>query len=176
MLFNLLLYEHKQEAYKQQSAGQPYGMNPEHGDEAASDTCANRKQEDYAEVVGCFIKYLPVVCSAVCAEGIHAASEISDTHGARIGVAVHLAEGLNLHCAGEGDYRIGYEVHALRHETYEKEQYNFKNQHKLSPMYAPCILVALADELGSGDTECKKYERDKIVYSGTDISLKEMLA
>ena len=114
MLFELLLNEHQQEAYKQQQAGDPYGTKSKECDEAAAKPGTECEQEDDTEVMGSLIQGFFVMGPAICTQGFHAATDVTDTHGTGKGKAVDLAECLNLHGAGKGNHGIGNQIKMIR--------------------------------------------------------------
>ena len=120
MLFYLFLDKHKKEAYKEQCARDPDGVKGKRADEAASQSGAYGEEEDYAEIVEGFVKKLFIPGQMVSTQGFHAASDIADTHGAGEGVAVDLAEGLDLHGAGKGYHGVGTKIKAFREKAYKK--------------------------------------------------------
>ena len=122
MLFQLFLDEHEKEADQEQHAGEPDRSGGKQGDQTAADACAEGKHENDAEVAEGLVQRLTVACLAVGTQGFHAASDISDAHGTREGVAVDLAERLHLHGAGEGYHCIGEDIHILGDDSDHKEQ------------------------------------------------------
>ena len=176
MLFELLLNEHQQEAYKQQQAGDPYGMQSPKCDEAAAKPGTECEQEDDTEIMGSLIQGFFVMGLAICTQGFHAAADITDTHGAGKGKAVDLAEGLDLHGTGKRNQSIGNQIELIRKETDQKQQQNFQNQNQLTPVNAFCPLILLTNQLGSSNSESKENNRDEIVQRGAEIAGKNMLA
>jgi hypothetical protein len=63
-----------------------------------------------------------------------AASEISDAHGARIGVAVYLAEGLDLQGTGKGDQHIGLEIPFRADKADKAEKQHLNKEYALPPV------------------------------------------
>ena len=84
----------------------------ERGD--AADTRAQREQQHYAEIRQRLAEDLLIPRMEVGAQRLRAAAHIADAHGAGVGVAPHLAEGLHLHGAHEGHHGVGGGVQRFR--------------------------------------------------------------
>lgn len=68
------------------------------------------------------------------AKGLHAAAQVADAHGTGKGVAVHLAESLYLHGAGEGNNGVGQQVLRLRQKAHREQQQHLAQHHQLPPV------------------------------------------
>ena len=121
-LLDVLFQEHQAEADEEQQAGKPDGPAAHGGQCKAAKAGTQREQEDDGEVVKRLAEGFGAAAHQPCAEGIHAAAQIADAHGAGEGIAVHLAEGLYLHGAGEGDEGVGQQIQLLRQKAHDEEQ------------------------------------------------------
>ena len=173
-LLDVLLEEHEAEAHAQQQAGQPDGPAC-HGEQGhAADACAQREQEDDGKVVHRLAEGLGVAAHQPRTERVHAAAQVADAHGAGEGVAVHLAEGLHLHRAGEGDDGIGQQVQLLRQKAHDEEQQDLEQHHQLTPVEPLHLLQLEADELGSEDAQRKGAQGDQIPQGFAPLARKGM--
>ena len=107
---------------------------------------------------------------------VHAAAQIADAHGAGKGVAVHLAERLHLHGAGEGYQRIGGHIPFGREKAHRKQHGNLGQQYQLPPVHALGLPPAQADALRRRYAQRKGKHWHKIVAEPRQIALKQALA
>ena len=132
-----LRYQHQNKSGQQKQTGYPDCAQSQNQDETAAHSGAKRKEKDNAEIVQCFGKILPVVRDAAGAEGFHAAADISDTHGAGKGIAVHFPESLHLHGAGKGYQGVCRKIQRLRKKSDKKQQKHLQHKDKLPPVQPP---------------------------------------
>ncbi len=123
-----------------------------------------------------FIDGLGVVGQPVGTQGLHAAAQVTDSHGAGKSVAVDLAECLYLHGAGEGNHGIRQEVPLVRQKAYQKQKKNLNDQNQLAPVNLSGFLIFLPNQLCNRNTEGEKQEGDKIVDYRTEIPVTDVLA
>ena len=69
-------------------------------------------------------------------ERLGAAAEVADAHRRGEGAAVQLAEGLDLHAAGERGQAVGHKVEVRAHRGHDQEQGCLDQQHVLAPVHA----------------------------------------
>ena len=176
MFLNFLFNKHQQKTDEKQPAGKPDGVHAHHGDKTASQTGAQSKKEDDAEVVHGFINGLWIVGQPVGTQRFHAASQIANAHGAGKGIAVDFTKCLYLHGAGEGNHGIRQEIPLIRQKTYQKQKKDLNDQDQLTPMDFSGFLIFLTNQFRSRNTEGKKQEGDEIVNHGTEIPVTDVLA
>ena len=58
----------------------------------------------------------------ICAKRLGAAAHVADAHGACVGVAAHLSEGLHLHGAHKGNDGVGESINRLRQKADGEKQ------------------------------------------------------
>ena len=109
-----------------------------------------------------------------CAEGIHAAAQIADAHGAGEGIAVHLAEGLYLHGAGEGNEGVGQQIQLLRQKAHDEEQQDLEQHHQLTPVEPLHPLELEADELGHKNAQCKGAKGHQVAQCLAPLARKQL--
>ena len=134
-LFNFL-NEHKQEAYQQQDTGCPDSSRSICNRKSAANTCTNGKQKYNGKITQCLMKQSWLSFTHIRGKSCGAASQISNAHGAGIGIAFHLSESLYLQCTGEGYHSGSQYVHIPRYEAYQEKQDNFYQKDSLAPMKA----------------------------------------
>ena len=101
LLFLCLFYKHHEKAYCQQSAGKPDRADGKNVCQQRAKPGAEREQADHAEIRQRLVEYFLIPRMEVGAQRLRSAAHIADAHGAGVGVAPHLAEGLHLHGAHE---------------------------------------------------------------------------
>ena len=109
-----------------------------------------------------------------CAEGVHAAAQIADAHGAGEGIAVHLAEGLYLHGAGEGNEGVGQQIQLLRQKAHDEEQQDLEQHHQLTPVEPLHPLELEADELGHKNAQRKGAQRHQVAQCLAPLARKQL--
>ena len=106
----LLVNEHDQEADGQQGAGHPDSPDGGCAGQQGSQTGTQGEQADDAEICQGIAQGLRLMGVEIGTQGLCAAAHVADAHGAGVGVATDLAEGLQLHGAGEGHQGVGHSV------------------------------------------------------------------
>ena len=91
-------------------------------------------------------------------------------------MAVHLAEGLHLHGAGEGDEGVGQQVEFLREKAHCKQQQNFRKNDDLPPMECLGVLQLDAGELGHQNAAGKGEKGDKIAQRRGPLAAEQAVA
>ncbi len=175
-LGQILADEHKAEADHQQRTGKPDGFCPEQGDALRADACTQGKNEDDGKVMQGLPQQLFIAGMPERDQRVHAAAQIADAHGAGKGVAVHLAERLHLHGAGEGYQRIGGHIPFGREKAHRKQHGNLGQQYQLPPVHALGLPPAQADALRRRYAQRKGKHWHKIVAEPRQIALKQALA
>ena len=117
----------------------------------------------------------PVVEPQPRHQGIHAAAQVADAHGAGKGIAVHLAESLYLHGAGKGDQGVGGQVEGVGKESHQEEQQDFHQQHQLPPVQAAVLFKEDADQFGGGHARGEGQHRHQVVEEAGPVPGEEGL-
>ena len=110
LLFLCLFNKHHKKAYCQQSAGKPDRADGKNVCQQRAKPGAEREQADHAEIRQRLVQDRDIARVEICAKRLGAAAHVADAHGAGVGVATDLAEGLQLHGAGEGHQGVGHSV------------------------------------------------------------------
>ena len=146
VLFQILTNEHQRKTDQQQPAGDPDGSAAEPDAALAANAGAQSKQQNDAKIAQHPVFGLGVAGAAPDTQGLHAAAQVADAHGAGKGVAVHLAERLHLHGAGKGDDGVGQQVLLLRQKAHKEQQQHLAQHHQLppvEPLHVPEVLLHL---------------------------------
>ena len=176
MPIHLLFDKHEQKADEQECAGSPDRAHAKAWNQPPADACANGKEEDYPEIMHGLHQNLFTAGPEIGAQRFHAASEISDAHGAGKRIAVHFTECLDLHGAGEGHYGVGNQIPGIREKSDREQEQDFNHQDQLSPVDALCLVVTLVNDLCCGNTQGEKGEGNQITNGRRKISVRNMLA
>ena len=88
----------------------------------AADTRAQREQQHQRRIRQRLVGVFPYPSYGVGAQRLRSAAHIANAHGAGVGVAPHLAEGLHLHGADKGHHGVGEGVGRLRQKAHRKQQ------------------------------------------------------
>ena len=94
-------HRHDQKADQKQSVADPDAGDAVGLGQNATKPGSDSKKEDDPEVVKTCPQGVFFFVAQICGKSSCAASEISDAHGGRVAVAMHLAERLYLHGAGK---------------------------------------------------------------------------
>ena len=108
------------------------------------------------------------------AESLHAAAQVADAHGTGKGVAVHLAEGLHLHGAGEGNNGVGQQILRLRQKAHRKQQQHLAQHHQLPPVQPLHCLKALPHFFRSQHPQRKGAQRHQIVQHLVPLTIHDI--
>ena len=112
----------------------------------------------------------------VDAQRLGAAAHVADAHGARVGVAAHLAEGLHLHRADERDERVCKGVDLLRQEADKKQQHDLGQNDELAPVHLFHALIAAVDAFRHKNARHKRDHRHKIAENTCPVACKKVCA
>ena len=175
-LLDVFFEEHQPEADGQQQAGEPDGLGPAEVQRHAAEGRTQREQEDDGKVVERFVLGGAVARHEPAAQGVHAAAQIADAHGAGKGVAVHLAEGLYLHCTGEGDEGVGHQIPFLREEAHHEEHQDLAQHHQLPPVEPLHLPEFLAQQLRRKNAQREEAERHQIAQHGFPVAFDQLHA
>ena len=152
--------EHNEKTDGQQAAGQPDRPRAPMEGGYAADTRAQREQQHHAEIRQRLVEYFLIPRMEVGAQRLRTAAHIADAHGAGVGVAPHLAEGLHLHGAHEGHHGIGGGVQRFRQEAHRRQQHDLRQNDELPPVYLLHPLEVPVDALRDVDTQQERQHGD----------------
>lgn len=88
------------------------------------------------------------ILGKVNAQRLRTTTHIADAHGACVGVAVHLTEGLHLHGADERNERVGSRIALLRQKSDEEQQHDLRQKNELLPMHSLHVFETPMNTLG----------------------------
>ena len=165
--------EHDKKAHRQQRAGEPDPADAEARREQCAEPRAGGEHADHAEVRQRLVQHLAVMRVEVDAQRLRAAAHVADAHGAGIGMAAHLAEGLYLHGADEGHNGVCGRIDRLRQKAHGEEKHNLREEDKLTPVDALHVLEAAVDAFGDEDPQHEREQRDEIVQAPVPVALEE---
>ena len=172
-LLNVLFQEHQAEADEEQQAGKPDGPAAHGGQCKAAEAGTQREQEDDGEVVKRLAEGFGAAAHQPCAEGIHAAAQIADAHGAGIGMAAHLVEGLHLHGADKGNQSVGQGLGHRRQKTNDKKQQDLAQQNDLPPVDPLIAFQPDVDALCKRRADQKGDDRYQVFDHGEPFTLEQ---
>jgi len=173
--FSLVLAdEHDKKADRQQRAGHPDPALGEILRQQRATARAQSKEADHAEIRQRLVQHLAVVRVKIGAQRVRAAAHIADAHGAGIRVSAHLAEGLHLHGADEGNERVGRCVEALRQKADEKQQHDLHQNDELAPVDLFHALIAPVHTLCHENARHKRQHRHKIARAERPFPFKQV--
>ena len=110
------------------------------------------------------------------AECFHTAAQVTNAHGAGKCIAVHLAEGLYLHGAGEGDEGVGQQIQLLRQKAHDEEHQDLEQHHQLTPVEPLHPLELEADELSHKNAPLARKQLDGHQHDVAGLGVGEDLA
>ena len=108
------------------------------------------------------------------AKGLHAAAQVTDTHGTGKGVAVHLAESLHLHGAGKRNDGVGQQVLRLRQKAHREQQQHLAQHHQLPPVQPLQCLKVLPQFFRSQHPQRKGTQRHQIVQHLVPLAIHDI--
>ena len=106
------------------------------------------------------MEYFLIPRMEVGAQRLRSAAHIANAHGAGVGVAPHLAEGLHLHGAHEGHHGVGGGVQRFRQEAHRRQQHDLRQNDELPPVYLLHPLEVPVDALRDVDTQQERQHGD----------------
>ena len=136
--------------------------------------CAHGKQADDAEVGQGFVQHLPVMCVKINAQGLGAAAHVADAHGAGIGVAPDLAEGLHLHGAYKGNQGVGQGVDALGQKSHRKQQDDLRQNDELPPVHLFHVLEMAVHAFRRENAQQERQHRDEVPGTVPPLPVKQI--
>ena len=132
------------------------------------------EDEDDAEIRPRGFERSAVMRMEVFAQRLGRAAEIADAHGAGVGVAPHLAEGLHLHGADERNERVGSRVALLRQKADEEQQHDLRQKNELPPVYPLHVLEMPMNTLSHENTQHEREHRHKIAPAVRPVTIEKI--
>ena len=142
----------------------------------AANARAQRKEQDDAEIAQHPIFRVRFVRFAPNAERLDTAAQVANAHRAGKRIAVHLAERLHLHRAGERHDGVRQQIAAFGQEADNQQQEHFSQHDQLPPVQALHGAEALAHSLRHQHTEGKRAQRDEVVQYHPPLPVHNMRA
>ena len=163
VFFDFFPDEHERKAYQQQPAGDPDGLSCQPRCAHASNTGTHREQQNDAKITHHPVLNFRFMGLAPDAECFHTAAQVTNAHGAGKCIAVHLAERLHLHCAGEGNDGVCQQVLLLWQKANNEQQKHFAQHHQLPPVKPLHVAKALPHLFCHQYAQRKSTQRNQIV-------------
>lgn len=171
-----LFNKHHEKAYCQQSAGKPDRADGKNVCQQRAKPGAEREQADHAEIRQRLVQDRDIARVEIRAQRLGAAAHVADAHGACVGVAAHLSEGLHLHGAHKGNDGVGESINRLRQKADGEKQDYLGQNYELPPVYTLHVFIMPVDALGNENTEHKGQHRNKISSAVRPFSVEEICA
>ena len=174
VFFDFFPNEHERKAYQQQPAGDPDGLSCQPRCAHASNTGTHREQQNDAKITHHPVLNFRFMGLAPDAECFHTAAQVTNAHGAGKCIAVHLAERLHLHCAGEGNDGVCQQVLLLWQKANNEQQKHFAQHHQLPPVKPLHVAKALPHLFCHQYAQRKSTQRNQIVQHPIPLTIHDV--
>ena len=127
-------HSHDQKADQEQPVADPNAGDAVGLGQNATKPGSDSKKEDDPEVVKTCPQGVFFFVAQISRKSSGAASEISDAHGGRVAVAMHLAERLYLHGAGKRYKGSGDHIQGMGNKSHDTKDQHFHKDNELAPV------------------------------------------